>query len=147
MRLELADDFQIITVIAGSLHQALGIGILQVFPPQAEEQGAVFELGHELLDAAQQGLDGLALRVGGEGQFGKGIKFMGNARDLFAVFHDFEKTAHRQIGCELRAQFFETGHLLFEIFKSSFQFRAVYAGKQILQTPGRWLISHSFPHQ
>ncbi len=68
VRLEQADFLQPVAVIAGGIQQAVGSVFRQVFPPQAEEHGAVSGIGGSLVDTRQQGQGFLILGVLREAQ-------------------------------------------------------------------------------
>ena len=64
VRFKVAHLFEVITVITRNTHQTLCVRLVQILPPQAEEQGAVLHLRRELLHPRHIRLRGLILRVG-----------------------------------------------------------------------------------
>ena len=61
--LEVAHLAQPVLVFTAAFHQASGILVIEVLPPEAEEQGAVLVFGHELLDLCLECLRCLILRI------------------------------------------------------------------------------------
>ncbi len=135
MRFEMADLFEIITIIAGGIHQALGIRIVQILPPQVEEQGAVLHLRHELLDTPHQALGVLVLRVGGEGKSCKGVDPVHDARGFFRGAHHIEEGFGSMSGLSLLRTPSNEATCSSTLSNALLQFRAVEAGEEFAEVP------------
>ena len=144
VRLEVAHLLEIVAVITGRAHQAPGILVVEFLPPQAEEQGPVLHLGHELLDAGHIGLGDLVLGVGGKGQAGEGVDLVDDARGRLGGAHELHELVRVDIGRQLAADAFERHDLLLYVVEGDLQVRAVEAGIKLVQVPSGQGVCHVY---
>ena len=105
----------------------MAFALVQSLPPQAEEQGAIRHLGHELLDAVLQRLRGLILRIRRKSETRERIQFIGDARHLFGGFDNVQELAYGHVSTQFAAYSFEGGHLFINLVEGIFQFGTVHA--------------------
>ncbi len=122
MRFEMAHFLQPVAQVAAVLHQALGVGIVQLFPPQGEEQEAVGDLGAQLLHARKQRHGRLVLGVFREPQLGVAANALHQLDDGFRVADDPQEFFSGNIRFQFGAAFFESRHLLFHLIESGLHF-------------------------
>jgi hypothetical protein len=131
-----AQGFEVVTIIARDIQEAFRAGVFEVFPPQAEEQGAVFQFGKKLLDAPHQRHGGLVLGVGGKHQPGEAIDAVRQAGGLFRMFENFHEAFHVHAGVQFGAELLEFCNLFFKFPKGRFKFRRIGAGKRSVRLQG-----------
>jgi hypothetical protein len=143
VRLEVAHLLQPVGQVAGALHEALGIAVVERLPPQREEQHAVLGVGHALLDLAEQGHGLLVLGVGGEAQRGIGVNAVSLDDRGFVFLQQRVEVLGRDRLLEQLAAAFDLLDLALERLERLFDDLWVGGGQQGVELPARGSECHS----